>query len=243
MASAPHIEIILDRSGSMAGAVPATIKGFNKFVKDQPKTSRVWLTQFDAHTDGPNLQMTFEGTSVKVARLTTDNYFARGGTPLYDAIGTVVTRMLKDPPKGKTTVLIITDGEENSSTDYDRQKVADLIKKAQKKYDWQFIFMGADIDAYSAGAAIGLRGNQTFAYASVQTGNTWGNMARGTSAYGSGLSVTNTTQDWGGGTSGVEQELVQEPPDLTVTPNLTAPDLTVQDPDAPTSEDTPDYLR
>ena len=250
MAAAPHIEIILDRSGSMGMSQGSTIEGFNKFVLEQPKSSRLWLTQFD--TGDPDLR-TYKGIKVRDARLTVKNYEPRGGTPLYDAIGNVVTRLLKAPPKGRTTVLIITDGYNNASRDFDRAKVAALIKKAQKKHDWQFVFMGADIDAYSAGAAIGLSGSQTFAYASIHTDNTWANVTRGSSRYNSGISASLDTTDWEGGTSGVEQEVVDlgidplaagtiDPIGLTTPGPALEPDLN-KPTTSTTSEDTPPYLR
>lgn len=191
--TAPRIEIILDRSGSMVGVRKQTIDGFNRFVAEQEKNAAIHLTQFD----DIGIDKTFDGIKAKdKPTLSFDNYEPRGATPLYDAIGRTVTALRDAKPTGKVVVLIITDGYENASTEWTREGVYTLITDVQKKTDWQFVFMGADIDAYGASSALGLRANQTYAYSGVNTGSTWGVASTGTMAYTSGVTRSMDTTDW-----------------------------------------------
>jgi hypothetical protein len=152
--------VILDRSGSMSSMVSEVIKGFNAFVDDQraiPGKTRWTLMQFDrrGHADDSQFDYVYRDCKGRdVAHLTPHSFVPRGTTPLLDAVGTEVTRLLESDQGAKTVVFIITDGYENASTEYTQAQVKALIAKAEKR-GWQVIFMAAGIDAAKEYAFIG----------------------------------------------------------------------------------------
>jgi hypothetical protein len=153
-----EIVAILDRSGSMRGLTDETITGFNGYVEEQrdldPKT-RLTLVLFNQNYD-----LVYKRKKLsKVVPLDRTVYVPSGSTALLDAIGRTITDL--DPEsgkkrKGKTIVLIITDGMENASTDYTREAVKELITKCQDKHGWKFLFLGAGIDSFAEAHSIGI---------------------------------------------------------------------------------------
>jgi len=139
-----HIICVLDRSGSMSGQTGAVIKNFNCFLEEQQglegkaKLSLVIFdTEYDVIYDEVNIQ--------KVKPLTSSVYFARDRTAMNDAIG----RILSDKQrKKKAIVMIHTDGHENASQEFTAKQIKALVKKLKKK--WEFIFVGAGMDAMTA---------------------------------------------------------------------------------------------
>ena len=91
-------------------------------------------------------------------------YMPRGGTPLYDAVGRSIAEVEAGNPDGKVVFVIITDGEENSSREFDRDDVFNRIA-AKRKAGWEFVFMGANVDAYASGAAMGIPVASSYQYA------------------------------------------------------------------------------
>lgn len=153
-----EIICILDRSGSMGSIATETIGGFNNFIDEQKKVegkARVTLVQFD------NVyEVVYEGMKLKtVPVLDSDTFKPRGMTALFDAIGKTLTNQQKriDDEKwaDKVIVLILTDGEENASQEYNEQSVKALTKEAQDK-EWSFIYLGANQDSFSAAAKFGI---------------------------------------------------------------------------------------
>jgi len=183
-----NITIILDRSGSMGSVQAETVKGFNKFVREQDSDALVSLHQFDAPNGQAVIDATFQGQRAKGLKLRSDQYAPRGWTPLLDAVGKVVSDI---KAKGDHVVVIITDGLENASTEWTQDRVRKLIEQKREK-GWQFVFMGAAIDAYGEAAGIGVPKMNTYAYAATgrSTGAAWTNVSSGTSDYLRG--VTNT---------------------------------------------------
>lgn len=158
------INVLLDRSGSMGGRESDVIGHYNEFIKEQkavPGTARVSLVIFDTSYE----EVYVDRDITEVPKLTSDTYFVRGGTSLLDAVGKFITATdrIKNKPK-KILFLINTDGEENSSHEYTKKMVKDLVTERQGKHDWQFLFIGAGVDAFSekTGAGLGLRSYQTF---------------------------------------------------------------------------------
>jgi hypothetical protein len=158
-----QISVILDRSGSMSLMVEQVVTGFNEFLAAQrkvPGKTRWTLMQFDKTGSGfgdgalalDYLFMDRKGR--EVPKLADKNFQPRGMTPLLDAVGTEVSRLLAADDGSKTVVFIITDGMENASTEYTQDKVKKLIKRAEKK-GWQIIFMAANLDAAKEAAFIG----------------------------------------------------------------------------------------
>ena len=143
-----HIVAILDASGSMYTLEKDVIGNFNTFLKEQqklPGKAKLTLVTFDS-----KVKKIHDKIKLKKVKPITDEYQIGGLTALYDAIGEALTPMLN---KDKVIVLIHTDGEENSSREYTKARIKSLI---ESKPEWEFIFVGADIDASSAGAEIGI---------------------------------------------------------------------------------------
>ena len=162
--SAEPVQIIciLDRSGSMSALASDTIGGYNSFLEKQrqePGTAEVTTVLFDDRyeliNDAVDLQKTEDLTSAQ--------YYARGTTALLDAVGRTLTevagKMEKQgicPAERRVLVLIMTDGLENASHEYQKATVKSMIEKATNDYKWNFIFMGANIDSISEASSIGI---------------------------------------------------------------------------------------
>lgn len=136
-----HIICVLDRSGSMSGMTGEVIKNFNCFLEEQQALegkAKLTLVIFDTEYD-----VLYDEVDIQKAKpLTSKLYFARGGTAMNDAIG----RVLSDKQnKKKAIVMIHTDGHENASREFSAKQIKKLVKGLKKK--WEFIFVGAGIDA------------------------------------------------------------------------------------------------
>ena len=146
-----QIAIVLDRSGSMGSVRQATVEAFEGFMENQkkdPNQTDVLFVQFDG--ESPH-DVVFDGDAKKFDKL---QYSPRGSTPLHDAMGWTITtlgRRLEGLPEAerpdKVLIVIMTDGEENSSLEYNHASVAELVKHQQDNYNWQFLFLGANQDA------------------------------------------------------------------------------------------------
>lgn len=155
------ITIVLDRSGSMCSCVEGTIKGFNDFVEEQkalPGTCAFTLVQFDHEYDEV---VTAMGADVMWSMDTT-SYIPRGTTALYDAIGRAIkstgARLGAIPEEdrpSKVVFVIITDGLENASQEFTQKQVLGMISEQKSKHKWQFVFLGANQDAFKEGGRIG----------------------------------------------------------------------------------------
>ncbi len=165
-----EIIYILDRSGSMSGLEADTIGGFNSMMEKQKKTGEkaiVSTVLFDDECEVIHDRIPIE----KIEKMTDEQYFVRGCTALLDAVGGAIHHIKnvhkyareEDRPE-KTIVVITTDGMENASRKYSREKIARMIKKQQKKYGWEFIFIGANIDAYAEAQKYGIRKDRAVNY-------------------------------------------------------------------------------
>lgn len=163
MSSSVHIYFVLDRSGSMERIAGDVIGGFNAFVESQRRQDGeclMTLVQFDtldAHEVVANAVPIAD-----IPRLDATTFLPRGGTPLYDAMGHVITdatiRAARRSAAGKAaeSVLFVTftDGEENSSKEYDNKKIRTLVDRRTAE-GWTFAHLGADQDAFAESAKIG----------------------------------------------------------------------------------------
>lgn len=174
MKSNTHIAIVLDRSGSMSSMREEIIGGFNAFLKDQkavPGTATLTLVQFDHEID----RLASFKPLAEIEPLSNSTYEPRGNTKLYDAIGLTVTSTKEDIAKAdekpdKVLVVIITDGLENSSQEYDTEQIRELLEK-QQKAGWEFTFLGANQDAILSGRTIGLnKAHSNMTYAATKDG-------------------------------------------------------------------------
>ncbi|HVM08343.1 MAG TPA: vWA domain-containing protein [Acidimicrobiales bacterium] len=168
-----HIYFLLDRTGSMASMAADVIGGFNGFLASQraePGFARMTLVQFD--TVDP-FEVIADGLPLNhVPELTHERFQPRGGTPLYDAtahlIGRAAGRVEERRALGRQAEDIVfvtfTDGEENSSVRYTRADVQRMVK-AKEEAGWTFVFLGAGLDAYAEGGAIGHAAGSTQAFA------------------------------------------------------------------------------
>ena len=165
-----EIVYILDRSGSMSGLEADTIGGFNSMIEKQKQTGEkayVSTVLFDDRTEVIHDRVPIE----KVDKITNKEYFVRGGTALLDAVGGAIDHIgnihkyarTEDRPE-KTIFVIATDGMENSSFIYSYDKVQKMVKRQQDKYGWEFIFIGANIDAYAEAERFGIHKDRAVNY-------------------------------------------------------------------------------
>ena len=157
-----EIVFILDRSGSMSGLESDTIGGFNSMIAKQQKEEGeaiVSTVLFDDETDVIHDRLAIG----EVKKLTEEDYYVRGCTALLDAIGGAIHHIgnvhkyaREEDRPAKTLFVITTDGLENASRHYSFKDVKRLIKRQQEKYNWEFLFLGANIDAIEVAGNMGI---------------------------------------------------------------------------------------
>ena len=161
---------ILDRSGSMSGLEADTIGGYNSLLEKQRKEvgdATVTTVLFD-----DKYEMIHDHASIsKVKDITNKEYFARGSTALLDAVGKTINHVgnrhknaLDNEVPGKTMVVIITDGYENASREYALPQIKQMIEMQKEKYGWEFLFLGANIDAVTTAAGFGISADRAVTY-------------------------------------------------------------------------------
>ena len=157
-----EIVFILDRSGSMSGLEKDTIGGFNAMIEKQrkePGEAYISTLLFDNETQVIHDRVSLD----KVPALTEKDYFVRGCTALLDAVGGAIHHIgnvhkyarEEDRPE-KTLFVITTDGMENASRTYTYDKVKAMITRQKEKYGWEFLFLGANIDAAKEAGRFGI---------------------------------------------------------------------------------------
>ena len=165
-----ELVFILDRSGSMSGLEKDTIGGFNSMIEKQrrePGEAYVSTVLFDNRSEVIHDRIRLE----QVPRMTDKEYFVRGCTALLDAVGGAIHHIgnvhkyarPEDRPE-KTLFVITTDGMENASRYYDYDKVRKMIERQKEKYGWEFLFLGANIDAAAEAKRFGISEDRTANY-------------------------------------------------------------------------------
>ena len=153
---------ILDRSGSMSGLEGDTIGGYNAMLAKQQKqpgeaviTTVLFDDQYELLHDRINLR--------GVAPISDKEYFVRGNTALLDAVGKTINKIgnaqkrTAEPERAEHVVVVITtDGMENASREFNEEKVRRMIEHQKNKYGWEFIFLGANIDAIATAERYGI---------------------------------------------------------------------------------------
>ena len=165
-----EIVFILDRSGSMAGLEKDTIGGFNAMIKRQKTEAGeayVSTVLFDNVSDVIHDRVALEN----VHELTEKEYCVRGCTALLDALGDAIRHIAnvhkyarEEERPEKTLFVITTDGMENASRRYSYEKVREMTKRQKEKYGWEFLFLGANIDAAREAARFGIEADRAANY-------------------------------------------------------------------------------
>ena len=171
-----ELVFILDRSGSMAGLESDTIGGFNAMIEKQKKadgTAYVSTVLFNVER-----KVIHDRASLhKIAPMTDNDYQVGGGTALLDAIGRAIHHIgnvhkyarEEDRPE-KTLFVIITDGMENASREYSAKEIKQKIERQKSKYGWEFLFLGANIDAVETAKHFGIGQDRAVSYKSDSKG-------------------------------------------------------------------------
>jgi hypothetical protein len=183
-----EIVVIMDRSGSMHNIQGAMEEGFAHFMAEQrkiPDPCNVTFYRFNSNVDRVFEERPLQQVEAMLLEPT-------GGTALLDAMGTAIVAVgarlaakPEDQRPGKVVVVVITDGQENASTEYTAARVAELVKQQSETYNWQFAFLGANIDSFAVAAALNIERASTQDYAASGSGvmGMSGNLARGVSNY------------------------------------------------------------
>ena len=161
---------ILDRSGSMSGLEKDTIGGYNSMLKKQkaePGTAFVTTVLFD-----DKYELLHDRVNIReLSPITEKEYFVRGSTALLDAVGNTISRIGNDQKHSdearradKVMIVIITDGMENASREYTYHRIMDMIDRQKSRFGWEFLFLGANIDAVATAAKFGISSDRAANY-------------------------------------------------------------------------------
>ncbi len=181
------VSVVLDESGSMSCRSKTTIDGYNEYLQQLKKDNvgkkvLFSLTKFASHANVVHSAELLDD----IPELTNSTYVPDGWTALYDAVANTVLDLEKRVDEdSKVLVIIMTDGQENASTDYHGaeglEKVRNLLKSKTNEKNWAFIFLGADANAWSVGASLGATASIQYDVADM-TG-TMKKMSAGTKSY------------------------------------------------------------
>lgn len=173
-----ELVFILDRSGSMSGLEKDTVGGFNSMIEKQKELEGeaiISTVLFNHETNKLHNRINIK----EIKELSLKDYQVRGTTALLDAIGKTIKKtreiyaetLLEERPS-KVLFVITTDGMENSSTMYSYSHIKEIIESVKAKYNWEFIFMGANIDAIDEASRLGIDPNRAVRYHSDKVGIT-----------------------------------------------------------------------
>ncbi|MBR2544970.1 MAG: VWA domain-containing protein [Erysipelotrichaceae bacterium] len=176
-----EVIFILDRSGSMSGLESDTIGGYNSILKQQREMEgdvNVTTVLFD-----DRYELLHNRESIRnVSDLTAREYYVRGCTALVDAMGITISRFIKEVSDEKVMFVITTDGYENASREYTVSAVKKMIE-TQKEKGWEFIFMGANIDAVATGSQFGIARNRNYVSDSSGVAATYSSLRRAVKSF------------------------------------------------------------
>ena len=165
-----ELAFILDRSGSMCGLEADTIGGYNAMLEKQKKEAGeaiVTTVLFDDQYELLHDRIDLRG----IAPITDREYYVRGSTALLDAIGKTIQKIAniqkRTAPEfraDRVLFVITTDGHENASREYSYSNVTALLERQKKQYDWEFLFLGANIDAIATAQRFGIEADRAVDY-------------------------------------------------------------------------------
>ena len=165
-----ELVFILDRSGSMSGLEDDTIGGFNSLIQHQKQEPGEALISTVLFSD--RSEVLYDRVPLdQVGEMTRREYYVRGCTALLDAIGGAIHHIgnihkyaREEDRPGKTLVIITTDGMENASRIYSYEHVKRMVERQKEIYNWEFLFLGANIDAISTAAKFGINRDRAVNY-------------------------------------------------------------------------------
>lgn len=182
---------ILDRSGSMSSMVNSAIEGYNEYIEGQRLVegkANITSILFDNE-----ILILDNNTDIKNCNLLNrQNYVPRSSTSLYDAIGEAIdneidllSKMPKSERPEQTLCVILTDGEENSSKKYNSTKIKEMINEMKNDYNWEFIFLAANQDAFAVSDTLGISKGNTlnFSYSDRGFSDTYSTLSKVSSSY------------------------------------------------------------
>jgi uncharacterized protein YegL len=165
-----EIVFILDRSGSMGGLESDTIGGYNSFLKkqqEQPSEARIMTVLFDNEYELLHDRLDLRA----INPITEREYYVRGNTALLDAIGKTINKIgnaqkhtAEDYRANKVLFVITTDGMENASREFSYEKIKSMIEHQKSQHGWEFIFLGANIDAVETAGRFGIGADRALDY-------------------------------------------------------------------------------
>lgn len=186
------VSFILDKSGSMQSVKDATISGFNEYIQTLKKSGGEY--EFSLSLFDTEISILYTDEPIKnVKELNAEVYSPDGSTALYDAVCKTVNEVEKKVTNQKVLVVIMTDGEENASKEYDQEAMRSKIKELEKTGKWSFIYLGANQDSYANAAKFGVSQMNTTNFQATNAGvkATMRSMATNTVSFAS-ASNTNT---------------------------------------------------
>jgi uncharacterized protein YegL len=232
------INVIIDRSGSMSSLQQDTIGSFNSFLKEQQTVPGECI--FTLCTFNHDYNLVHDCVKIAdVPELSTKTYRPDGNTALYDAFGTTIDEvgrklaaMPEDQRPDKVLFLVITDGQENSSRRYTADQIKSMVEHQRTKYAWEFVFIGANVDAFTVGTSMGFTAQNSVGYVASAAGthSLYSSISSNATAYRS--SHSSLAPDFFGQT-GVT-------PTSPVTPTVPVTPVTPATPTTPTTPSTPD---
>lgn len=170
-----EIIYVLDRSGSMGCLTGDTIGAYNAYLDKQKSfdgETKITTVLFD-----DKYELLFNGVSIDEAYLDHEKYYVRGMTALYDAVGKAIldvgSRLSHTPENerpGKVIFIITTDGCENASAEFTKVHIKEMIEHQQDKYNWKFMFFGANIDSAQTAGSIGIPNDMAVNFEATSVG-------------------------------------------------------------------------
>lgn len=189
--------ILLDRSGSMQTRWTEALSSINAYVSELKgtKNARITLAAFDNHMGNTSVELIDDATPIDDYRdVTIQDVSPRGGTPLYDALGQLVTIANKNNSK-RSVIVVMTDGEENASREYTAASSKALLDACEKK-GWQVLFLGADFNNWAQAQSVGRSFDKTLSFASANAGSMMRSTAMKSKGYfETGADINYTAQD------------------------------------------------
>jgi hypothetical protein len=201
-----EIVVVVDKSGSMASISEAAIKGVNSFVDEQKEIDRsaeITIVFFSSgqtgrgnawgnHQKNEWYEIFYKGDIKSTPVLSNETYVPDGGTALYDAlgdtidnIGSKIADMAENDRPENVIFSILTDGYENASHKFNQEQVFAKIRHQEDKYNWNFVYLGANQDALAVGHSLGIHKGESVAFASTVEGtaDAYRGMSKKTTSY------------------------------------------------------------